>query len=136
MNIPHNIQITPSLLKGLDNEDFIFKYLKSEYPDIKKSSGYFSVFDFYTSDTQFEVKSRNNKHDKYPSTIIGYNKIQLLQREGLSGKFYFLFTDGLYLWNYVKGQYHIALGGIQSNKKYAYIKIQDLKLIDSEITSL
>ncbi len=37
----------------------------------------FNVMDFRYSDTYFEIKSRNFNHNKYKTTIVGKNKIDL-----------------------------------------------------------
>ena len=41
----------------------------------------FHLFDFYNDDYLVELKSRRNNYDKYPTTMIGKNKIDKAARE-------------------------------------------------------
>lgn len=88
-----------------------------------------------------ELKSRTNNYNRYPTTFFGYNKLNyLLNKEGenRSFKFYFLFTDGLYEWDYNAEQYDIRDFEHRERgvKDYVYIDIKYLKLVTKEITSM
>jgi len=66
--------------------------------------------DFRNAGIIGELKSRTNRHDSYETTFFGYNKIEYLktlQDDDRTWKFYFLFTDGLYVWTYNEDQYEI-----------------------------
>tara|TARA_R110000765_G_scaffold360273_2_gene450547 strand:+ start:350 stop:802 length:453 start_codon:yes stop_codon:yes gene_type:complete len=84
-----------------------------------------------------ELKTRNCNHDAYPDTMFGYNKILFLRQlnEGRVFKFYFLFKDGLYLWDFheneftVRDFYHQEKGVIDQ----AYVNRKYLKLVDSDL---
>ncbi len=54
------------------SEEYIKDYFKQT--TLKKLSK-FNKFDFEGDTALFEVKSRRNNHDAYPSTMIDYNKI-------------------------------------------------------------
>lgn len=139
--ISPNITINKQLLKGLSNEEKVFEYLKqTRFPQIQKAVNYWSVFDFYSKKRRIEVKSRNNNHDKYPTTMVGLNKINHLKSYKYKGRFYFLFQDGLYYWDYKnhtksRGDY-IVQNYRTTNKEYAYISTNKLKLATKDITSL
>ena len=87
-----------------------------------------------------ELKTRNNTYNKYPSTMVGYNKIKIAEEDNTDKKykFLFLFKDGLYCWDFEKDKYTIKTGGrrdrgLYEYKQYAYIPIEELYLISKEI---
>ena len=88
-----------------------------------------------------ELKSRTNNYNRYPTTFFGYNKLNyLLNKEGENRKFkfYFLFRDGLYEWDYNAREYDIRDFEHRERgvKDYVYIDIKYLKLVTKEITSM
>lgn len=95
--------------------------------------------DFRNEEIVGELKSRTCTHDFYESTFFGYNKIEYLvkEKDKRVWKFYFLFTDGLYVWTYNKEQYivkdyeHRERGMIAQ----VYVDIKYLEKISSTITS-
>ncbi len=87
-----------------------------------------------------ELKSRTNKKNKYPTTFFGYNKLKyLLNKEGETRKFkfYFLFTDGLYVWSYNEDQYEVQDFDHRERGiiKQVYVNIKYLEKLTSLITS-
>tara|TARA_Y100000385_G_C12819477_1_gene519735 strand:- start:200 stop:613 length:414 start_codon:yes stop_codon:yes gene_type:complete len=101
----------------------------------------YETFDFISADNNIilELKSRRCNYNKYPTTIVGLNKIDIakeLIEKGKTVKFLFNFLDGLYEWCDLN-QYEIAKGGrtdLIGNrgwKDYAHIKIDNLTLIKS-----
>ena len=132
------------LISGKEREYRVVKYLNENiymddklniYKDDKKQ------VDFRNSEIIGELKSRFNKYDKYDTTFFGYNKLKYL--EGLENedrvwKFYFLFTDGLYVWTYNKDQYtvesydHRERGYIPQ----VYIPIKYLECLTKKYNSL
>ena len=97
--------------------------------------------DFKNTEIIAELKSRTNKYDKYPTTFFGYNKLEyLLNKEGEDRqfKFYFLFTDGLYAWDYKEGEYELRDFEHRERgcKEYVYVPIENLKLVTEEINSM
>jgi hypothetical protein len=84
------------LFFGLSNEEPIRKLLKKYFKDeedIIKTKNIFCKYDFEgTSKRKYELKSRTNEKNKYPSTIIPKHKINKETIEnGLI--FVFNFTD-------------------------------------------
>tara|TARA_R110000787_G_scaffold21669_6_gene63799 strand:- start:861 stop:1112 length:252 start_codon:yes stop_codon:yes gene_type:complete len=69
--------------------------------------------------------------------MFGYNKIVFLRglNETSKFKFYFLFRDGLYVWDFHEDQftvrefYHQEKGAIHQ----AYVDIKHLKLVDNNL---
>ena len=88
---------TKDIKFGLQNEKEILILLKTKFKNIEKSSLQYSRYDFCSDTTLIELKTRRNTKDKYPTTMIGMNKIKyfLKQKEKKCYAF-FSFTDGLY----------------------------------------
>ncbi len=117
-----------------DCECHINKYFKTKV--IKTIKGH--LFDYFDDNGYYELKSRRNTHNKYPTTIIGLNKIKYVENNpNNTYHFLFWFSDGLYYIEYNKEQfskYEITLGGRNDRgkveiKDYLYIPITDLKKI-------
>tara|TARA_R110000823_G_scaffold184494_1_gene316996 strand:+ start:1099 stop:1488 length:390 start_codon:yes stop_codon:yes gene_type:complete len=68
----------------------------------------YDTFDFIGEDVTIELKSRKNNKDKYPTTIVGMNKIDKIQ-EGERVIFAFNFWDGLYYWEYKENDFDIIM---------------------------
>ena len=95
----------------------------------------YHCYDYFCaeSNTYYELKSRRVKHDAYPDTMVGYNKLKWA-KEHSENKYVFLFqfTDGLYYhnWNPDK-EYSVRTGGRCDRgsleiSDYFYIKKYDL----------
>ena len=113
------------------------KHKKDKYELYKEKN---SVMDFYNDKYECELKSRKNKYDAYPTTMLGLNKVQDMKPDK-KYRYYFLFTDGLYRWEYNKDDFVTRNGGRCDRgkyeiKKYIYIDIKKLKLLTTRITSL
>jgi len=99
----------------------------------------FATFDFYSDECLIELKSRRNTKNHYPDTMVGYNKIRYAFYCGKPVYFCFLFTDGLFYYEFNKddlnnGNIIIKKGGtvrrgMNEIKDYAYIKTNMLKPI-------
>lgn len=95
--------------------------------------------DYRNNEMIGELKSRTCRHDTYSTTFFGYNKILFLKElnDKRVWKFYFLFTDGLYVWTYNENQYevrdfdHRERGVIPQ----VYVDIKYLEKLTSLITS-
>jgi hypothetical protein len=120
-------------------------YLKSELDLLPKLQEYFnkdiqhiktkySPYDYKDNDTYYELKTRNNCLNEYPTTMIGYDKINK-DKETI---FLFKYIDGLYYIKYNKNgfkDYNLKLfrrtdRGGDKLKYYIYIPIEDLIKID------
>ena len=69
-----------------------------------KDEDKFSIFDWHNKDKTIfvELKSRRLYKDKYPTTMIGTNKIKFCNDTTKSYYFFFKFFDGLYYIKYDK----------------------------------
>lgn len=70
----------------------ISKYFKS---NIVRSNEKFNKFDYYDDKCKYELKSRNNNYNTYPTTLIAVDKV--INDDII---FLFKFQDGLYYIKY------------------------------------
>jgi hypothetical protein len=79
---------------GTQQEDEILPLICKYFDDnIVKSSCKNSVYDYKGTKNYYEVKSRQNKYDAFPTTIIGANKV---------------FSDNqIFIFNFLDGIYYI-----------------------------
>lgn len=121
----------------------ILKHLNDFFGvDIIKTKSITDPFDFETKteckrNIKIELKTRRNTKDKYPTTMVGLNKVEkgleLLKPEngGYEIYFYFKFTDGLYYYKLEEDSYKdytIEKGGRVDRgrpeiKKYVFIPV-------------
>jgi hypothetical protein len=115
-------------LVGLERERQLLPILKTHFNDdsIFQLTQY-NTFDYKGDNKYIELKSRNNKIDKYDKTMVGYNKIIRASTILEDVYFFFWFTDGIFYWKYNKdinlevkkgGRYDRGLNEIND---YAYI---------------
>ena len=98
----HNNKRKEDLLMGELKEEYIKDIICSHFnvPNITKTP-YSHPMDFYFDDIYFEIKSRRNTHNKYDTTMIGYNKIQWIKDKNIKDVYFvFVFTDGDYYYKY------------------------------------
>ena len=91
---------------GLHNEAKVLKYLnhKNRFNhSLQKTENTYDSFDFINDEYICELKSRRVHHNQYVSAMCGLNKIRDIKKYGnRKVRFYWLFTDGLYYWDYKK----------------------------------
>ena len=62
---------------GIDKENLLLETLKEKFGnDLEKSTSKTSYYDYSNKDILVELKSRRNNYKKYPTTMIGENKIK------------------------------------------------------------
>lgn len=133
-------------------ENKVLKFLnEGEYKEnpLEKTDK-FNTWDFINSDACIELKSRRCASTDYPTTMIGENKMVACYNDRkavwnsvlreVRFLFLFLFTDGLYYWDFNPNEYQVNKGGRKDRgkeefKRYAYINMNNLKLLSSDITS-
>jgi hypothetical protein len=125
---------------GEKNEDYykivIEKYFNCPLEKTNKTA----IFDFVNKEKKIsiEMKSRNNNKDKYPTTMIGYNKIiESVKKinEGWTIYFVFKFTDCIAFYKFEEDNtdWH-SIGGRRDRfknefKEYYFIPVSELKTI-------
>jgi len=139
-----NIKKIEDLSFGLDNEK---KWLKYMGKDWEKTPNKYDSFDFRKGNSIAELKSRKINHNKHRTTFFGANKIYdiLTNKYGdyreMKFTFYFLYLDGLYKWDFKKGDYFIANGGRRDRGRdetcsMCYIPIEKLECVSKSISSI
>jgi hypothetical protein len=85
--------------KAIESEKEVLPIIRDYFKrDIKATKERYSKFDYYDLEYKYELKTRTNKYNSFPTTIIETNKII----ENLKIIFLFRFTDGLYFIEYEK----------------------------------
>jgi hypothetical protein len=125
-----NADISFGIAKELENLDRLSNFFNLS---LKKTPGEYNIFDFECDDTLVELKGRRCKHDTYPDTMVGYNKIAYaLEHPEKTFIFCFSFQDGLYYHKFNRElDYTPRTGGRCDRgrpeyKKYTYIPITKL----------
>ena len=127
---------------GLLKENEHFEIIKSVFDTtLEKDNDKYNLFDYIGDECYIELKSRRNKHNTYPDTMVGYNKIEFAMRNNNNKKviFCFSFTDGLFYYKFdkkdiINKSLRISSGGrcdrgYNEYKDYCYIPISMLKPI-------
>lgn len=125
---------------GISNEEKIISIIKEKFDkNLEKIKNNLFVFDFSSDKCYVELKTRRNIKDKYPDTMIGYNKIVYAMQTDRPVYFCFQFEDGLYYYEFNKEDLNnnniiVKKGGRKDRgryeyKDYAFIKTNLLKLI-------
>lgn len=122
-------------MNGIKNEDIVYNVLINKFSNdnIKKCKNKFSKFDFEGDKTLYELKTRNNYYNSYPTTLIAYDKIINTSKKQI---FIFKFIDGIYYIEYDETKFknyekkyfrrNIRLDYNDIEKIYIYIPIKDL----------
>ena len=119
---------------GYACEKSLLKNIKDRFGcDIRKIEENYSLFD-YTNDKNIfiELKSRRVSKNQYPTTMVGYNKIKMCEKNPTNTYFFvFNFTDGAYFWEYKPDIALIDKGGRCDRgrseiKNYAFIPVDVL----------
>jgi hypothetical protein len=94
-----------------------------------------NIFDYKGDNKYIELKSRNNSYNKYPTTMIGYNKIKKALEVDEEVYFVFNFTDAIYYYQFDRDkELEIKQAGRNDRgrpeiKDYYFIPIEILKEI-------
>ena len=127
------------LLNGKKEEKRVKPILERFFNIELKNTTNNYVVDFCNNDNVFELKSRNNEHNKYPDTMIGSNKIEFAKKTKKNVYFVFSFTNGIYYWKYNPKNILIEKisgrkdRGKKEYKLYSYIPINWLIKINDEM---
>ena len=120
---------------GEGKEDDIKSKLESYFKCNLEKTSKLNLFDYVDNDKKIliELKSRRNTKMKYPTTMIGYNKIvESINKikEGWTIYYIFNFTDKLTYYKFEKdnSKYH-SMGGRKDRgrpefKKYYFIPVE------------
>jgi hypothetical protein len=122
---------------GLKSEKAILPLLKKKFNDdsIVKTTDKYCVYDFEGKHCRIEVKTRTNEYNRYPTTLLGSNKVY--NAESFQGEYYFVFvfTDKAYYIKYdaeLFDSFDVKDGGrsdrgMQETSKYYFVPIIELQ---------
>ena len=98
--------------QGKINEEFYKPIIENDIKDKLHSNNEYNLFDFENLNFKIELKTREVERMKYPTTIVGYDKIEKgleFIEEGKRVIFYFGFkNDGLFKFE-LKGDNYLNL---------------------------
>jgi hypothetical protein len=124
---------------GMKKEISELDKIRNRFSNSLKPTKNFFVFDYVSKDCYVELKSRRNKLNTYPDTMVGKNKMEYAESADRPVYIVFSFIDGLYYWKYNKediqnGNVKFSVGGRcdrgrEEYKTYAYISTKILQLI-------
>ena len=135
------------LLLGNYFERMLVGYLNSlevyKRDPFKLSPFQYNIFDLKNKKITAELKTRRVSKERYPDTMIGHNKIcrALCDTTDMEYQFFFIFTDGLYVWDFHPDEYSVRKGGRTDRgkdeiKDYAFIPTEFFRLLTTEIKSV
>ena len=85
------------LAVGKSFETEAYELIKQLDPELKLSEDMFALFDYESPNSSVELKSRLFEMTKYPTTIVGSNKVKYAEEHPERDYYFcFRFTDGLY----------------------------------------
>jgi hypothetical protein len=121
--------------RGLIEQSRLLPIIKEYFKkDIKEIENKYSPFDYECNECFYELKTRTNDKNKYPTTLIGVNKLDTNKQLILI----FKYTDCLTYIEYEKELFDtfeikkFDRNVKEQNKKdYIYIPIKHLKIIEN-----
>ncbi len=128
-----NNKKTTDLSFGKDNEIRVKRRLECLFGPLQDTKP-MDEFDFKNDGFYIELKTRRVTKNKYPSTMVGENKVVKgfeLQMAGFRVFFVFDFVDCMCIWELNRDEYHVKHGGRWDRgtaeiKSYCYIPIKYL----------
>jgi hypothetical protein len=122
---------------GIKSQIDVFPILSTFFGgNITPTTNKMDPWDFVGDDNVYELKSRCVTYSKYPTTIVGLDKIKDIAKKIV---FLFKFTDGLYYIRYDKALFdtftveafrRYRVGVNDKEKAYIYIPTEHLKRIE------
>lgn len=92
--------------RGLKAESDLYETLKQKFDRDIVRTGKYDRFDYQSKNCKIELKDRNNYKNKYSTTMVGLNKVDIcLAHPDLDYYFVFNFIDGPYYWKFNKTEY-------------------------------
>ena len=128
MSKKYSVKFSEDSKYGTEKEEELLPKLEEKFGKLNKLSKY-SVFDFENDKVIIELKSRKCSISKYPTTIVGKNKIDKGIVQTKEVYFFFNFDEGLYYWKLDEnliGNVRFGEGGRRDRgkvevKEYCYI---------------
>lgn len=101
------MSIAADRIFGANGEQNVTQILNQQFNATLERRGGFHTFDFFGPNNtgrtiELELKTRRNRHDQYPTTMVGWNKIAYCSSPNIDYYFVFQFSDGIYYIKYEK----------------------------------
>jgi len=80
----------------LTNKPIFENHFKESFNKLSQSH----IMDFESDNKYLEIKTRTNNYNRYPTTMIPYNKIEFAKKSNKEVYFIFVFTDSIYYIKY------------------------------------
>jgi hypothetical protein len=119
---------------GIQHQNELLPRIQSFFGgEVKATAGKFDPYDYESNTASFELKSRTNKKDTYPTTCLPADKVKT--DHGKKQIYLFNFTDGLYYIPYDKEMFstfeckpfrRFRVGVKDKEKDYLYIPVDKL----------
>ena len=122
---------------GFKQEDKLFPKICNKFGDDLIKTDQMCRWDYESNTVLIELKSRRNKKNTYPTTMIGKQKVDLMMESGKRVISMFKFTDGLYYIEVTKDnicKFLTQVGGrsdrgVDEVNIYYYIPVEMLSLL-------
>ena len=103
------------------NNDILERFKGVKKTGSKSNFFHWKVYDWVNDNYYVELKSRNNDFNTYPTTMIGFNKVEEWGKDTSNKRYFFLFAflDGFYEWELTQENYD-DIGGYDAVKKYNF----------------
>jgi len=128
--------------QGKINEEFYKPIIEKDIKDKLNSNNQFNLFDFENLNFKVELKTREVEKTKYPTTIVGYDKIEKgleFIKEGKRIIFFFGFKlSGLYKFELTDENYkdlkisNIGCRFRETKKKHLEIPVELLEFVSKD----
>jgi len=105
------VNISKDLIWGEKKEVELLSTLEKKFNKLKITTG-FCLYDYFNDEVLIELKSRRIPHNKYPSAMMGLNKINFFLKSNKKCYCYFNYTDGLYYFEVNKESVSKCIKGI------------------------
>lgn len=125
---------------GMKGESEVYSIISNCWDDnIKKVENKYNSYDFEGDSFIYELKTRNNELNSYPSTLFPYDKIEKAKNQNKKLIILFYFTDGLYYITYNDTKFNkfpqkafrrYDRGSRDILKQYIFIPVDKLKKVE------
>jgi len=136
---------------GIQYEKLLLEYLnKNNTHDEKiiQRTEQHAQIDYYSKNWEIELKTRRCYKNSYPDLMMGKNKLTIAEKTHKNTRFYWIFKDGVYYWDFEPNpenddeeiKYYFKNGGrtdrgVDERKLLGYVFTDNLKLLTTDIKS-
>ena len=110
---------------GLAEEEKVLRYLRMVFrkDNVTRTTDKYCKYDFEGDTAIYELKSRTNRKNMYPTTLMPYDKIINTEKKQI---FVFNFTDGIYYVAYNEDTFKPFIAPFVRNQRIDYTDVRKL----------